>query len=121
MNDSQTRKVALLPADWVMMKDYSASNAVREYAEDQDRFHSNFVIAFEKVLNRGYKEDELKKCKSVKCQHSGDKFTCEGMNFKTGEEGCIPGSVQDCELIGGAGIKGVINCDSEEDFICKMI
>ena len=35
------------------MKDHDASLVVKEFAEDQDRFHSTFAVAFEKVLNRG--------------------------------------------------------------------
>ena len=42
-----------------MMKNPEASDAAREYAEDEQQFHSTFVTAFEKVLNRDPNENEL--------------------------------------------------------------
>ena len=103
-----------------MMKDEDAAKIEREYAQDRAKFWKVFAQAYEKVLSTGYDKDELLSCKSVECSLSGDGFDCEGMKFAKGGDDCNPVGANDCKLIGGHGIKGVIQCDGEKSFKCDL-
>ena len=102
------------------MKDEDAARLEREYAQDRAKFNRVFTQAYEKVLSTGYDKDELLSCKTVECSLNGDNFDCDGMKFVKGGEECNPGGANNCKLIGGHGIKGVIQCDGEGSFKCDL-
>ena len=58
-------KMIRLAGDWALLGNNETQSILKRYAEDENEFHSNFAVAWDKVLRKGYFLDELKTCSNV--------------------------------------------------------
>ncbi len=54
-----------LVGDWALLGNNETQSILKRYAEDENEFHSNFAVAWDKVLRKGYFLDELRTCSNV--------------------------------------------------------
>lgn len=111
------KRVIMLGGDASLLDREDTKMNVEKYADDQTLFFDDFSEAYEKVTNLS--NDVLSTCSSADCSYDTEtsSFRCGELTFPTDNFDCDfnGSSEENCELIGGLGARGIIQCQNDDD------
>jgi len=110
------KRVILLGGDASLLDRDDTKNQVEMYAEDENLFFDDFSKAYEKVTN--LTNDNLSTCSTADCSFNDEtlSYECGPLRFPTDDFACKFDSFTGCQLIGGLGARGIIQCEGSENF-----
>lgn len=145
---SNPTPIFMMAVDWSLLGQKSSKKWVKAFGKDNALFEANFVSAWKKVTSAGWDASEipksgwsggkLEKCKKSRCTAKGGKFWCPvdmvndrlkylpkplSLRLVLGE--CTGGNppdsskTGDCELVGGFGVRGTVQCGDKTYQCCS--
>mmetsp|Transcript_73751 Transcript_73751/g.129071 ORF Transcript_73751/g.129071 Transcript_73751/m.129071 type:complete len:1176 (-) Transcript_73751:146-3673(-) len=117
----QTRRVAMMPADWAQLGNATTRQAVKDFAGDNDAFKTMWGTVFQKVSEAGMSSGAAQQCSTDTCLFNGSAIICAdalnpGIGLQTltfdqcdgGFQGISPGT--SCTFKRNFAVSGVFTC-----------
>eukprot|EP00931_Biecheleriopsis_adriatica_P122769 TRINITY_DN977_c0_g1_i3.p1 TRINITY_DN977_c0_g1~~TRINITY_DN977_c0_g1_i3.p1 ORF type:complete len:1652 (+),score=356.20 TRINITY_DN977_c0_g1_i3:28-4983(+) len=138
--------IFMMSVDWSLLGQESSKKWVKAFGGDNALFEKNFASAWKKVTSAGWDAPEMPKsgwagsklenCKKSKCTAKDGRFWCPvdmvndrlkylpkpvSLRLVLGEctGGSPPNSASNCELVGGFGVRGTVQCSDKTYHCCS--